>query len=332
MKNNILFIFIILTLTVTIMGCSNDASGENGNSENVDLKSEQIRFTVFTSAGGAGDVFSRNLAKTLEEDLGFENNVVVENRDGGNGAIAINHMLNAPADGNTLLYHTSTAPLSMASGEVEFTPEDLQPIASILADNLGIYVRDDSPYETLEDLIADAKENDNTLNVAGAQSFGINHYFALLFMREAGIDLNYISYPGGGEAITSLLGGNADLVASSVEVANSQLQSGDVRMLAVTGEERRDEYPDVPTFEEEGLSNFDNLVIWRGLFVHPDTPQEVQDSWTEILSEVLDSEEFVTYAQNSNQIEYFNAGEDFEEIFQNDFESAEEIFSEVDEE
>lgn len=330
--------WICITGTVCLffmMGCNsnNDNTSEgglaDGNGESEDFPNGNVNLSVFSSAGGSGDIFSRELARILDEETDFDENVIVENRDGGSGAIAINHMLGEPADGHTLLFHSTTAPLTMASGELEFTPDDIQPLAMMASDNLGFFVTEDSPYETLDDFIQDAEENPGGVNAVSSQTYGINHYFALEFMEAVEIDLNYIAYAGGAEAMTSLLGGNGDVLVSSFDVANPQVEAGEVRPLATTGSERRDDHPDTPTFTELNLDELEELIIWRGLFVHPDTPEEIQDRWAEILEEVTETDGFAEYTENTDQQIDFNSGEDFEEIFQSDYEGALDVFEDT---
>ncbi|MCM3716501.1 tripartite tricarboxylate transporter substrate binding protein [Alkalihalobacillus oceani] len=316
---------VIIFALLLIAGCGSgeeEVSGEGAG----DFPNSTINLSVPFSAGGSGDIMVREIARIMSEDLGIEQSIVVENRDGGSGAVAINHMLGQPADGYTLLNQSSTAPLTMASGGLEFGPEELAPIASMVSNYQTLSVLADSPFETIDDLIEAAKENPGSINVGSSQTYGANHVFLLKFMREADIDLNYIAYDGGGEALTSLLGGNTDVLASSGEVVQEQVAAGEVRMLAISSAERVEDHPDVPTFAELGMASLEDELIWRAFFVHPDTPEEIQERWAEILKEVSETDRFKEYAENTNQDIYFTSGEEFKEIYYNYYETAKELF------
>lgn len=317
-----------VTALILLAGCGNDsgeeASGDNGSES--DFPSETVNLSVPFSAGGSGDIMVREMARIMTDELEIEESLVVENRDGGSGAVAINHMIGQPADGYTLLNQSSTAPLTMASGELDFEPEDLAPIASMVSNYQTLSVPVDSEYETIDDLVAAAEESPGSINVASSQTYGANHVFLLKFMEENSIDLNYVAYDGGSDALASILGGNAEVLASSGEVVQEQIEAGEVRMLAVSSAERVEDHPDVPTFVELGMESLEDELIWRGFFVHPETPEEIQDQWVTILEEISETEAFQEYAENTNQEIYFNNREDFEEIYYENYESSLEVF------
>lgn len=339
-KKGILFSGLLMLLMFTfLIGCSsNQASNNeqssstenNGGSESKteasadDFPNKPITIVVPFSAGGAGDTMSRTFAKIAEPYLG--QTMIIDNKDGASGAIALQQTLSKEADGYTILYQSATLPLTMASGQIPFTPDDVVPIATILSNYQVLAVPADSPFQTLEDFIQHAKENPGALKVGGSGMNSTNHVFALKIMDGAGVELGYVSYNGGSETITAILGGNIDAVAVSGEVVQQQVDEGNLRILAVSSSERFPGLPDVPTFKELGYTNIDDELIWRGFFAKPGTPQERIDKIAEIIPQVMEDPEWQEYIKNTNQDPYYKTGEDVMKTFNESFESGKALF------
>ncbi|WP_249869202.1 tripartite tricarboxylate transporter substrate binding protein [Oceanobacillus saliphilus] len=321
MKRKKLFYFTILLLLITSLLA---ACGDNANSEDATYPDKSISMIVPFSAGGPGDVMTREVASIAEEFFG--QTVVVENKPGGSGSVALNHTINQEADGYTIMNHSSTLPQTMASGEIPFTPDDVIPVATMVSNYHVLAVMADSPFQTFEDFVEYAKENPGELNVVGSNTNGANHVFSLKVMDGAEIDFNYVAYDGGGEALTRLLGGNADAIGASGEVVQQQVEAGEVRILAVSSSERVPLHPDIPTFKELGLENVDDELIWRGFFVKPGTPEDVIEEIQDVLKSVTESEEFAEYAEKTNQDIYFVTGEELETILNDIYNESKDLF------
>lgn len=322
MKGRNYYITIFLMLIVSLLAaCGGDSDAANDNS---DYPEKPISMIVPFSAGGSGDIMSREVATIAEEFFG--QTVVVENREGGSGSIALNYTNNQEADGYTIMNHSSTLAQTMASGEIPFTPDDIIPVATMVSNYHVLAVRDDSPFQTLEDFVEYAKENPGELDVVGSQTNGANHIFTLKVMDGADIDFNYVAYDGGSEALARLLGGNADAIGSSGEVVQQQVEAGEVRILAVSSSERSPLHPDTPTFKELGLENIDDELIWRAYFVKPGTPEDIVEKIVDVLQKVAESDAFAEYAEKTNQDIYFKTGEEFEEIFSSYYNDSKELF------
>lgn len=320
MKKILLLLFIILLLSAC-----NTKQKQEANGNTTDYPDETINMIVPVSAGGSGDIMTRLVAKIGEEDFG--QTIVVENKAGGSGSVGLNELLKNEADGYTIFYQSSTLPLTMASGTTPFTPEDIQPVASMVSNYQVLAVPADSPFETYQDLVDYAKENPGEVDVVSAQTNGTSHVFTLKIMEGSDIDLNYIAYDSGGEALTRILGGNGDVISSSGEVVQQQVESGELRLLGVSSSERAPQHPDVPTFKELGLEKIDDELIWRAYFVKAGTPPEIVEKIAGILKGITEDEEFIEYAEKTNQDIYFKTGEEFEDIFNNYYEDGKELLS-----
>ncbi|RTR35175.1 tripartite tricarboxylate transporter substrate binding protein [Robertmurraya yapensis] len=331
-KCSILVITFLLLATV-LVACSsstktNENSNQSGGEKNTsDYPNRPITFVVPFSAGGSGDIMTREVAKLAEKEFG--QTIIVENKEGGSGAIALNYALSKPADGYTILNHSSTLPLTMASGEIPFEAKDIQPVATMVSNYQVLAVPKDSPFITFQDFVEYAKNNPGKLNVVSSQTYGTTHIFSLKIMEEADINFNYIAYDGGSEALTRILGGNGDAITSSGEVVQQQVESGDLRLLGVSSAERLPTHPDVPTFKELGITSIDDELIWRAYFVRPGTPEEIVEKITEVLRKVSETPEFKEYAKNTNQDIYFKTGEELTEVFNNYYEDGKELFESI---
>lgn len=340
----VISLFMFLIIFTLLAACSTDSStdavesdeaveetegteasdSENNSESDIPYPEDTITMVTATGPGGAGDIMTRKVAELSEKFFGEK--VVVENKQGGSGSIALNEVNNREADGYTILYHSSTLPLTMAAGTIPFTSDDVVPIASMVSNHQLLAVPKDSEFETFEEFASYAKENPGELDVVATQINGTNHVFALKIMNDADIEFNYVAYDGSGEAVTRIIGGNGDAIAVSGNAAIQQIESGDLRVLAVSSSERVPTLPDVPTFKELGLDSIDDELIWRGFFVKPGTPEDIVAKIEDVLKQVTETSEFEEYAASTNQDIYFNTGEEFHTIFNNYYNSAKELF------
>ncbi|MFJ5769906.1 Bug family tripartite tricarboxylate transporter substrate binding protein [Psychrobacillus sp. NPDC093180] len=322
-RKRVLFSLIgSLFLTSLLTACSQEEQKVEAKLSS-DYPNKTITMIVPFAAGGSGDIMSREVARISEEFFGQK--VVIENKEGGSGAIALNDAINRKADGYTILNHSSTLPLTMASGQIPFKPEDIEPLATMVSNYQILAVPVDSAFKTYEDFVAFAKENPRKLNIASSQTNGTNHLLALKLMSESEIDFNYVGYDGGGEALVRILGGNADAIVASGEVVQQQVESGELRLLGVSSSERVPLHPDVPTFKEMGLTSIDDELIWRGYFVKPGTPPQIKEKIIEVLKKVSETPEFKDYATKTNQDIYFKSGEELETIINDYYEDGQKL-------
>jgi tripartite-type tricarboxylate transporter receptor subunit TctC len=236
-----------------------------------------ITMIVAFPPGGQADLAARPVALALEKILG--KSVVVDNRAGAGGMLGNAAAARAEPDGHTLL---------MALSSMTFLPEaerlydrkpsyeldQLVPIARVLADPGVLCVRSDSPYKTLADLVADAKQRPGQISFSSSGNYGAAHVPFEMFQQAAGIKLLHVPYRGGGPALTAFLGKQVDITAQAPGPITPHVQSGAARLLANWGAKRSAEYADVPTLIELGYKDVE-YYIWAGLFAPKGTPAPV---------------------------------------------------------
>jgi len=234
--------------------------------------------------------------------------VIVHNRAGGDGAVAMSDLLRAPADGYNLWAATKTFPVSMNTTlKGQFKMEDFYPLVRVQVDPFALVVQNDAPWTNLEEFITDAKTK--PLTVGGFGSSSPHGLFAFNLVKASGADLTWIPYNAGSDAITALMGGHVEAVLSNPSSMMQQVKSGLLRVLAVATDERSPNLPDIPTFKEQGFDLVD--AQWRGLFVKAGTPPEIVAKLDEAFSKAIKTEEFQQYLLNTVQEDGYLGPEEF---------------------
>lgn len=252
-----------------------------------------IVIVVPFTAGAGTDVSARSVSKALTELTGQP--VVVENRPGGNNAIGVRQVINASPDGYTLLIGTN----SPVAGNVAlfkalpYDPvEQLTPVAPLSRQDWTIVVNRDSPYRTLDELIA-AGRKDPMLLSAGAGAAGYQ-LASLLLAKNTKTEVNLIPYPGTPPAIQDLLGGRLSFVIVDAGSVLPHIKSGSLRPLAMLADQRVNVLPDVPTLKELGYPSIP-LMSWAGIFAPKNTPPAVVDKLAGLIEQALSTEALQRY-------------------------------------
>ena len=259
--------------------------------------SKRINLVVWTPAGTPLDVSMRLLASLLERDL--RQPVVVENRPGGNGAIAMAYLRSRPADGYTLLSTTSSMSMAMAKGEVPFEVSDFLMLRMIEAEPTSIAVRQDNVFQNAADFANRMTEDPRGMNIGGFAAGGF-HQYAYFQMQEAmNFRASWIPFDGGREAALAVLGGHLDVAFMTPSSALSQVENGDIRLLGIALDERSPYYPNVPTLKEQGFDISE--VLWRGVMMKAGTTRPVVDRLQTAIDAALSSEEWKKYRADNRQ-------------------------------
>ncbi len=258
--------------------------------------SRTVTFVVPAAAGGTTDISGRMAAQALAPVLGQP--VVVDNKGGGNGAIAANLVKRAEPDGYTLLmqysgYHVISPHLTKSP---QWEQKDFQPVANIISAPQIIVVRGDLPAKTLAELVAYAKANPGKLNYASSGNGSLQHVTGAMLEQQGGIKMVHVPYKGTGPALQDLLGGQVDLTFGTAPPFMPHIAAGKLRVLAVTGKERLASLPDVPTTAEAGYPGV-NATSWFALFAPAAVPKPVIDKLAADLKKVVEDPAFRKKAQ-----------------------------------
>ncbi|SDK97943.1 Tripartite-type tricarboxylate transporter, receptor component TctC [Franzmannia pantelleriensis] len=249
-----------------------------------------VSVVVHTTAGGSTDVLARLVFRQLENHTGAT--FVVENHPGAGGQIGYTRLAHAEPDGYTLGTITTMSIITheLTRSGVTYTYEDnFRPVAQMVLDPSVLVVREDSPYETLEELVEGSQE-DGPLSWGGTFLYGAHHVHALLLGEKTGVSYDYVPFDGASESRAALLGGHIDMAAGGFSEFASLADDGEVRILASGGTERWADYPDVPTYSELGY----DIVLGsnRGFGVPSGTPDDVVEWLQKNIEEVIETEAF----------------------------------------
>lgn len=247
---------------------------------------QQIRIVSPYAPGGTTDILARMLGQRLQEKFG--QTVVVENRGGAGGNIGTDAVAKSAPDGYTLLLAAS-GPLVIAPSlypKLPYEPlKDFTYVAPVASAAFVVVTNAKSGLNSLTDVIAQGKE-DGKLAFASAGSGTPQHIIGELFNIQAGTKIQHIPYKGSGPAMNGLIGGEVPLSFENPVSAMQHVQSGRLKVLAVTGAKRSEKMPDVPTVAELGLAGFD-AKPWYGLLGPANLPADVTDKLNKAVAEFL---------------------------------------------
>ncbi|KPK18914.1 MAG: hypothetical protein AMJ67_07665 [Betaproteobacteria bacterium SG8_41] len=237
-----------------------------------------IRFICPYNPGGAGDIFSRTIARKLTEFLG--RSVVVDNRAGANGGIGTALAAKAMPDGYTLLMGNS-GPLTVNPNLYRGVPydpvRDFQPVTQGTVYWYVLVALSAAPFKSLDDLVAALKSKQGTLTYGSTGIGGGNHLAAELFNLMTGGKAIHVPYTGSAVALASLLGGQTNYMFDTVVTAVPHIRAGRLRAFAVTATKRSRALPDVPTLDQLGLKGYD-ITQWQAVVAPAGTPRPIVDA------------------------------------------------------
>ncbi|MFS8977783.1 tripartite tricarboxylate transporter substrate binding protein [Cupriavidus necator] len=235
-----------------------------------------VRIVVGGPAGGTADILARLLAEGLTQSLGKP--VIVEQKPGGAGAIAVNTLLSSPHDGHTLLLIqggiVSETPLAV---KVSFDPfKDLKPVAQVARTGLVLVGNPRLPAKNLAELVAYIKSKPGQIDYASYAAGMRGQTIGVQFNRLAGLDMNHVGYKGSPPALQDVMGGHVPLMFDGLATSLPLIKSGKLKPYAVAYPKRIAALPDVPTFAELGYPAMTE-PSWMGVWVPPDVPAAVQE-------------------------------------------------------
>jgi tripartite-type tricarboxylate transporter receptor subunit TctC len=255
--------------------------------------SKPVTMVVPFPPGGVADIVGRPLAATMEKAL--KRPVVIVNRTGAGGAVGMASVAKAAPDGYTILMGLSSISIFPVSDRINgkapsYEMKDFAPIALITADPTVLVVSADSPWKTLKDFVDAAKASPGKINYSSSGVYGTLHVAMEIFANAAGIRLFHIPYQGGGPAVTALLGGQVQALASGPAAAVGQIRGGKMRAIASWSAKRLDLLPEIPTFKELGYDA--EFYIWSGVFAPAAIPTVVLDRLRAAVRDAANSPEF----------------------------------------
>ena len=235
-----------------------------------------VKVLVPAPAGGNIDVIARLVADQLTADLGQP--MVVDNRPGAGGAIAVQALRAAPADGQTVMVIASNVlteiPHVLKGG---FDPlKDVKPVGIVARGNLVMIAAPNVPAKDFKGFMAYAKKNPGSLGFASYSAGTISHYAGMILNQKAGLDLQHVPFQGSPPALAQVMGGQIPMMFDGYATSRNLIATGKVQAYAVAGKHRLSQLPEVPTLTELGYPDLD-FSNWMGVIVSSSMPPELQE-------------------------------------------------------
>jgi tripartite-type tricarboxylate transporter receptor subunit TctC len=266
-----------------------------------------VRMVIGFPPGGGSDQVGRPLANRMPDVLGQQ--IVVENRGGANGNLALEHVARSPADGYTICHVNNSviAVNPLLYRNLPFDPlADFEPLGTVTLGGLIVTVPASMPVRNLQEFIAYAKARPGQLNMGSGGQGSITHLGFELLARQAGLNIVHVPYRGSAPALQDMLGGTIHLMVDGVNVSKAMMDAGRVRALAFLGPQRNPLLPDLPTAIEQGMPN---LIVggWQGFVAPARTPPAVLDRLEASLKHGVEHPEVQAIFSSGGTIGYFQS-------------------------
>jgi len=274
---------------------------------------KKLHFLIPGGAGGGWDGTARGVGKALL-DAKLIDQASFENMSGGGGGKALNHLIStADRQEGTLLVNSTPIIIRSLTGVFPQSFRDLTPVASVIADYAAFVVPKDSRYNSLKEIIADFKKDPKSVKIAGGSVKGsMDHLVPAMVILAAGGDplkLKYIPYDAGGKAMAGLLSGDTQVLSTGFGEALGLANQGEVRILAVTSDERLSQAPDVATVKELGYDV--TFANWRGFFGIPGLSKDKAAAYSALLKQMYDTPEWEEIRKQRGWQNLYQSGDDF---------------------
>jgi tripartite-type tricarboxylate transporter receptor subunit TctC len=276
-----------------------------------------IRFITPYPPGGSTTILSRLVGQKLAESWGQQ--VIIDNRGGGNTIIGNDAMAKSPPDGYTILLVTSAivALPHLYSTLPYDTMKDVAPVATISVSPQILVINPKVPANNLQEFIALAKSKPGDLNYATSGAGGPTHLSAVFFDIVAGTKMQHVPYKGAGPSITDLIAGQVQVFFPVPINAISHIKSGRLRALAITGESRLATLPQVPTFAEAGLPGFD-METWYGVAAPGATPKDIVNKLSAEIGKIVAMPEMREKLESQGMRPLISSADKFSALFKSE--------------
>jgi putative tricarboxylic transport membrane protein len=308
---------LALMLAAVVGGCGNkaDTSGGGGGGSSANWPDRDLRLMAPADPGGGWDGTARAMSQAITQAKVIDKGVEVYNVPGAGGTIGLSQLASKYSGKSNELMVMGL--VMMGAIETNKSPTDLSkttPIAALTTEPEAVFVRADSKYKTMQDLVDDLKADPAKISVGGGSAGGTDQILLGLIAKAAGVDPakpKYVAYSGGGEAQQSILSGSVDAGISAISEWADQVEAGKMRVLAVsTAEPLQVGGKEAKTLKDQGLDV--EITNWRGVVAPPDIKPAERDAAIAAMEKLHDSPEWKQMLEKNEWTDFFKTGDDFE--------------------
>ncbi len=283
-----LAIVMLLFLTVTA----------NGANPADDYPNKPIEFVTHQPPGGSMALLGRLVDKIMKEEKILSQPLVIVNKTGSGAGMALAYVFERKANPHVVLAVGSNSFLATPLREkVPYTYKSFTPICNLIADGAVLVVRSDSPFKTVDDLIAEARRRPKQLNQSGSSFVSNESLMGKSIQKVKGVQWDYISFTGDAEATLAVLGGNADFQFVNPSGIVEHVKAGKLRVLLNGAPSRYEAFKDVPTIKEAGLG--DPIILYRGIAGPPDMPEYAVKKLEAAFKKAMGNAQFKKYIDDA---------------------------------
>lgn len=317
MKRRVLASVLAIVMTVALTACGSSPSAPASTSKDSGAQTQapaaggdaaattsakpenypgknSLNMFVHAAAGGGSDAMARTIASVMEGNLGVP--VVVDNKTGGTGSVCWQTLINSKADGYTISTVASELTYIGALGYAAIGPDDVDFLGLCQSWSGSLVVKADAPWQTFEEFVNYCKENPGKVNVGDGGVGNIWQLAAYTMEKETGIQVNHVPFDGASGEMTALLGGHCDAIVVGASEAKANIESGDMKCLAVFNDKPSSAVPDAPIAPDLG---YPNLIcnVWVGIGCPKGLPEDVKAYLVEQVKIAVESDAFKEYTK-----------------------------------
>jgi len=260
-----------------------------------------VEIAVHSAPGGGSDLFARAIAEMMQKENILTRSMLVSNKSGGSGAVAMAYLAGKKGETHTIgLFTTAVIVASITQKEAQYTIQDLTPVVHLVLEPSVAAVRADAPFKTMKDFVDAAKQKPGQLKQAGGVVTSVDNMFRLLIQKATGAQWSYINLPSGSERVANLLGGHMDLMLDNPDKVTEYVRAGKMRVIASLTEKRLSAFPDVGTIKEQGIP-IAILTQSRGVIAPPGTPNEIVAYWESAFGRLVKTGRWKKYVEENLQ-------------------------------
>ena len=293
--------------------------------------SRSVMFIVPNAPGGTSDRAARTLSRIMQGHKLIDVPIVIANRPGGNGALALTQLRTHPGDGHVVMIMNSIIMSAHIAGLAKDSHADFTPLALLVDEYYGINVRADSPLRAGAELLSRLRKTPDALTFGSASPTGDNYISMLMALKKGGIDVKRVktvSFPGGAEIALALLGGHVDVTHSGLGNVLPHVREGRMRVLVISGPKRMwGLFAEVPTWKEIGVDMM--ASGWRGVLGPKDLPKPQIAYWEDVLRRIVQTPEWKQDLEDNFWVNAYTSSSETRRRLDHEYAEIKQVMSEL---